>query len=109
MLVPGMFVSIKLADGARRDELLIPNRAIGFDQSKTFVYLVGEANKVTYRAIELGKQVLSQRIVLKGLQPGDRVIVDGVQHVWPGLVVEAAEAAPANSPQAASLSDPAGN
>jgi multidrug efflux system membrane fusion protein len=107
-LVPGMFVSVKLADGVERDEILVPDRAIGFDQSKKFVYVVGEGNKVAYREVVLGKQVQSQHVVLKGVQPGDRVIVDGVQHVRPDLVVEAAEAAPEAVPQAAAV-HPASN
>ncbi len=94
-LVPGMFVSVKLAEGAERDVLLIPERAVGFDQSKKFVYLVDQGNKVAYREVELGRQVQAQRIALKGVQPGDRVIVDGVQHVRPNVLVEAKEAAPA--------------
>jgi membrane fusion protein, multidrug efflux system len=108
-LVPGMFVSIKLADGAEREELLIPDRAIGFDQSKKFVYVVGEDNKVAYREVELGKEVRSQRIVLKGVRPGDRVIVNGVQHVRPDLVVNATEAGRANLSQAAGSRDAASN
>jgi len=94
-LVPGMFVSVKLAEGAERDVLLIPERAVGFDQSKKFVYLVDQGNKVAYREVELGRQVQAQRIALKGVQPGDRVIIDGVQHVRPNVLVEAKEAAPA--------------
>jgi len=105
-LVPGMFVSVKLAEGAEREALLIPERAIGFDQSKKFVYVVGEGSKVTYREVELGKQVHSQRIVRNGVKPGDRVIVDGVQHIRPNVVVDAKEAprdavAQASLPQAA--------
>ncbi|HWK47608.1 MAG TPA: efflux RND transporter periplasmic adaptor subunit [Stellaceae bacterium] len=99
-LVPGMFVSVKLANGTEHDELLIPDRAVGFDQSKKFVYVVGKDNKVAYREIELGKQVQSQRVALKGVQPGDRVIVDGLQHVRPDLVVETREATGTNPPQA---------
>src|SRR5260221_463399 len=97
-LVPGMFVSVRLAEGAEREALLIPERAIGFDQSKKFVYVVGEGSKVTYREVELGKQVQSQRIVRNGVKPGDRVIVDGVQHVRPNIVVDAKEAAPDGVP-----------
>ena len=93
-LVPGMFVSVRLADGVARDALLVPERAVSFDQSKKFVYVVGPDNKVAYRAVELGKTVEAQRIVLKGLRAGDRVIVDGLQHVRPGAVVDATEAAP---------------
>jgi multidrug efflux system membrane fusion protein len=93
-LLPGMFVSVKLAEGTERNELLIPDRALGFDQSKKYVYVVGADEKVAYREVELGKPVQSQRVVLKGVQAGDRVIVDGVQRVRPNTVVTAQEAAP---------------
>jgi multidrug efflux system membrane fusion protein len=93
-LVPGMFVTVRLADRAEREALLVPERAVGFDQSKKYVYVVGADSKVVYRPVELGRQVQSQRIVLKGVQPGERVIVDGVQHVRPNIVVDAKEATP---------------
>jgi multidrug efflux system membrane fusion protein len=99
-LVPGMFVSVRLANGREHPELLIPDRAVGFDQSKKFVYVVGDDNKVAYREVELGKQVQSQRVALKGVRPGDRVIVDGVQRVRPEIVVEATESAPSSPSQA---------
>lgn len=92
MLVPGMYVTVRMADPTERSALLIPDRAIGFDQSKKFVYVVGAGNKVAYREVELGDDVHAQRIVLKGVAPGERVIVDGVQHVRPGAVVAPAEA-----------------
>jgi membrane fusion protein, multidrug efflux system len=91
-LLPGMFVTARLAEGAERKELLIPERALGFDQSKKFVYIVGSDNKVAYREVELGKQVHSQRVVLKGVQAGDRIVVDGVQRLRPNTVVVAEEA-----------------
>lgn len=93
-LVPGMFVSVKLANGGESSELLIPARALGFDQSKKFVYVVDGDNKVAYREVELGKQIASERIALKGVQAGDRIIVDGVQHVRPNAVVDPREAPP---------------
>lgn len=93
-LLPGMFVSVRLAEATERNELLIPDRALGFDQSKKFVYVVGADGKVAYREVELGKHVQSQRVVLKGVQAGERVIVDGVQHVRPNTVVAGKEAAP---------------
>jgi multidrug efflux system membrane fusion protein len=58
-LLPGMFVSVKLAEGSERSALLIPDRAVSFDQSKKFVYVVGPDDKVVYREVELGKQVLN--------------------------------------------------
>lgn len=93
-LLPGMYVSVSLASGNAGEQLLIPERALGFDQNKKFVYVVGEGNKVAYREVELGKQVQAQRIVLKGLQPGDKVVVDGVQHIRPETVVDPKEQAP---------------
>lgn len=97
-LVPGMFVSVKLANGGESQELLIPARALGFDQSKKFVYVVGDGNKVTYREVELGKQIASQRVALKGVQAGDRIIVDGVQHVRPDAIVDPKELSSENDP-----------
>ncbi|MCP5425360.1 MAG: efflux RND transporter periplasmic adaptor subunit [Gammaproteobacteria bacterium] len=92
-LVPGLFVSVKLANGAEEQALLVPTQALGFDQSKKFVYVVGPDGKVAYREVTLGKAVAAKRIVLSGLDAGDRVIVDGIQHVRPGVVVDAEELA----------------
>jgi membrane fusion protein, multidrug efflux system len=100
-LLPGMYVTVRLADAVERDALLVPERAIGFDQSKKYVYVVGTDNKVVYREVELGGEVRSQRIVLKGLAPGERVIIDGLQHVRPNMIVSTTEAEPAHVTQAA--------
>jgi multidrug efflux system membrane fusion protein len=71
---------------------LIPERAIGFDQSKAFVYVVGPDAKVAYRPLTLGASVGDKRIALAGLNAGDKVIVDGTQHVRPSMTVAASEA-----------------
>jgi membrane fusion protein, multidrug efflux system len=91
-LVPGMFVSVGLANPVDHDELLVPEKAVGFDQSKKFVLVVDKDNKVEYRAVELGKQVGGSRVALKGVEPGDKVIVDGLQHARPSSVVAPKEA-----------------
>lgn len=93
-LMPGMFVTVNLANSAESKALLVPERAIGFDQDKKFVLIVDKNNKVAYREIELGKNYQTQRIVLKGLQDGDRVIVNGTQHVRPEMPVTPREATP---------------
>ena len=104
-LMPGMFVSISLAGGSQNNALLIPEKAIGFDQSKKFVYVVGADNKVAYREVNLGKQVGPQRIVLSGVEPGDRIVVEGTQHIRPDSLVAATEVAviPADLSPAAGL------
>jgi membrane fusion protein, multidrug efflux system len=90
-LVPGMFVCVRLASSQERDLLVVPDRAIGFDQSKKFLFVVSPENKVKYREVELGHEFGGQRVVLKGLEAGERVIVDGVQRVRPDAVVQATE------------------
>ena len=90
-LMPGMFVSIKLGSSSMNDALLIPERAVGSDQNKKFVYVVGQDNKVIYREVQLGIQVEAQRIVDSGLTSGERVIVDGLQHVRPDTLVDPKE------------------
>jgi multidrug efflux system membrane fusion protein len=87
-LVPGMFVSVSLGSSVAHDALLVPERAVSSDQSKRVVYVVGNDNKATSREVQLGQQVGNQRIVLAGLHGGDRVIVDGLQHVKPGDTVQ---------------------
>ena len=98
-LVPGMFVAVRLAASADTHVLLVPNRALGFDQSKKFVYVVTADNKVSYRPVELGKTVGDQRVAESGLSAGDRVIVDGIQFVRPNDVVDAKEVAAETAPQ----------
>jgi multidrug efflux system membrane fusion protein len=90
-LVPGMFVSVKLGGSMKSNALLVPGRAIGNDQNKKFIYVVGNGNKVAYREVALGEQVDGKRIVLSGLHPGERVIVDGLQHIAPEVTVQPTE------------------
>jgi multidrug efflux system membrane fusion protein len=88
-LVPGMFVSVRMADAAGRDVLLVPERALGSDQSKHFVFVVDGAGKATFREVTLGAVVDGKRVVTSGLSRGDKVIVDGIQHIQPGALVAA--------------------
>lgn len=100
-LVPGMFVSVHLASSREHDVVLIPDRAIGFDQSKKFAFVVSADNKVAYREIELGRELGGKRVVLKGLDAGDRVVVDGVQRVRADAVVNPQEISATEQPAVA--------
>ena len=86
-LIPGMFVSVRMGNGAIDDALLVPESAIGNDQSKRFVFVVGDGNKAEYRSVALGPQVDGNRVVLTGLKAGDRVILDHLQRLAPGAPV----------------------
>ena len=92
-LIPGMFASVQMGLNASEGSILVPERAIGTDQDKRYVYVVGDGNKVIYREVTLGSSMEQQRIVLSGLAAGEKIIVDGVQHVQPGAVVEPKEGA----------------
>lgn len=97
-LVPGMFATVRLGGGAQDNALLVPERAVGNDQSKRFVFVVGTGDKAEYREVKLGQTVDGNRVVLSGLHAGEQVIVDGVQKVGPGAPVapQAAGALAAN-------------
>jgi len=87
-LVPGMFVSIKMAQPIDQAVVIVPQRAIGEDQSRKFVFVVDKDNKVVYREVSLGADAGGgNRVVTGGLTAGERVIVNGVQHVRPDMPV----------------------
>ena len=88
-LVPGMFVNVRLAAAANSKVLLVPDEAIGSDQSKRFVYVVGKGSKAEFREVTLGQEANGERVVLSGLKSGDRIITDDLQRVAPGAVVAA--------------------
>ncbi len=97
-LLPGMTVTVRIAENGGAQALLIPQSAVGTDQDKKFVYMVNASSKATYREIELGKSVDNKRVVLSGLKPGDRVIVDGLQYLHPDALVTAAVDTPPAQP-----------
>ena len=105
LLVPGMFVTVRLGANTINNALLIPERAISTDQNKKFVYVVGAGNKVLYREVSLGSSSGSNRVITAGLNAGEKVIVDGIQHVRPDAIVTPSELGatptpPATSPKA---------
>jgi len=85
--VPGLSARVRLPVSAPEPSLLISERAIGTDQSQKFVLTVGNDNTVAYRAVKLGPVVDGKRIIRDGLKSGDRVIVNGLQRVRPGMSV----------------------
>lgn len=87
-LVPGMFVSVRLASARDKNAILVPEAAVGSDQSKRFVFVVDKGNHADYRAVTLGKEVGNEDIVMSGLNDGDRIIVSGLQKVQPGTPID---------------------
>ena len=98
-LLPGMFVNVRLGGTGSNNSLLISEKAIGTDQDRKFVYVVGEGNKVLYREIKPGTSINGQRVVLAGLKPGEKVITEGIMKIRPDMVVVPKSAdAPAEIP-----------
>ena len=94
-LIPGLFARVQIPVSAPAPAIFISERAIGTDQSQKFVLTVGADNTVAYHAVKLGPIIDGKRVVREGLSFGDRVIVNGLQRVRPGMTV-VAEAAPAS-------------
>jgi membrane fusion protein, multidrug efflux system len=85
--VPGLFARVLVTSGTPVNAVLVPDRAIGTDQSKKFVFVVGADNKPEYRVVEPGALQDGMRIIGTGLKAGELVVVDGLQRVRPGMPV----------------------
>jgi multidrug efflux system membrane fusion protein len=86
-LMPGQFARIRLGQAKTTSALVVPERAIGVDQDKKYVLVVDPGHKASYREIKLGATVEGGRIVTGGLNPGERIVVDGIQKVRPGALI----------------------
>ncbi len=90
---PGLFARIKLVSGNVRDTILIDERAVGTDLGKKFVLALKSDNTLEYRPITLGASVDGLRVVSNGLAANDVVVINGLQHVKPGIAVKPTKAA----------------
>jgi len=87
-LIPGQFVKLRMGRAKTEQALLVSERAVGTDQSKRYVIVVGPDNKAIWREVTLGGVANGQRIVASGLEPGERIVVNGLQRVRPGAVLD---------------------
>jgi multidrug efflux system membrane fusion protein len=87
-LMPGQFARLRMGQAKNAPALLVSERAVGTDQSKKFVMVVGSDNKAAYREVTLGANVNGLRIVTSGLKPQERIVVNGLQRIRPGALVD---------------------
>jgi membrane fusion protein (multidrug efflux system) len=87
LLVPGQFVEVRLTGFTQDSALAIPQRAIQQALGRQFVLVVGPGDTVVSRDVQPGLWSGNLWIIDKGLSPGDRVVVDGVQKAAPGRPV----------------------
>jgi membrane fusion protein, multidrug efflux system len=98
LLRPGQYVRVILNGAQRPNAILVPQRAVLEGPKGKFVYVVSGDSKVEARPVEVGDWQGDEWIVTAGLNPGEKVIVDGVMKIGPGASVRvAAQAAPAKT------------
>lgn len=108
LLSPGQFVRVRVPIGPLRDAVLVPEKAIGSDQGQRFVYVVNAENTVERRNVRVGQQYGQSRVIEDGvLSPADRVIVEGLLRVRPGVEVNPKPAPPSAKPPARPIPPPA--
>ena len=88
-LRPGMFARIQVDLGIHTNSLEVPQQAVTELQGKSFVWTVDAQNKVSQRSIELGEEVGENVVIKKGLNAGERIVVEGLQKIRDGVVVQA--------------------
>ncbi|THF64623.1 efflux RND transporter periplasmic adaptor subunit [Pseudothauera nasutitermitis] len=98
-LLPGMYVRARIEHGSSNDVILVPHAALSRDpKGNALVMVVNAENKVEARTVEVERALEDRWVVRAGLKDGERVIIEGLQRVRAGAVVD---------PQAAAATPPA--
>jgi RND family efflux transporter MFP subunit len=111
-LTPGMFGHMRLLGSGAYQALLIPDQAIGTDQTEQVVYVVDADNKIVQHVVEPGPVFNGLRVIRSGIGPNDQVVIDGVQRAKPGMKItpkpgKIAPPAPASSAGSNTYAPPA--
>lgn len=88
LLIPGMYVKTVIARPKLKPRLLLHASAVQEDQAGRFVMVVNPDKKIELRRITTGKQIGGNLIIKDGLQPDELVVVEGIQKIRPGMIVE---------------------
>jgi membrane fusion protein, multidrug efflux system len=92
-LLPGMFVHAQLSSGVRQQAILAPQQGVTRDlKGQATALVVNAENKVELRRLQADRTVGDRWLVTEGLNPGDRLITEGLQFVRPGIEVQTAPA-----------------
>ena len=87
LMLPGEFVHVRVRGLVRHGAIVVPQRAVVEQMGRQIVYVIGAGNKVAAREVHATSWTGNDWLIADGLQPGDRVVVDGVQKVGPGATV----------------------
>lgn len=97
MIVPGLFARIRIPVSDKHSVVLVDERAIGTDQANKFVLTLTASNTVAYQPVEIGPVMDGKRIIRSGLSTGQKIVVNGMQRVRPGMPVNAEPEATAHT------------
>jgi RND family efflux transporter MFP subunit len=97
LFTPGLFARVQIPASDPYQALLVPDEAIGTEQVRMFIYVVGDDGVARQRFVTLGQVVDDLRVIKDGVSANDRVVVNGLMRVRPGQKVTAEEA---STPQA---------
>lgn len=108
-LLPGMYVRVQIEQGVENAAIAVPQQAVQRDTGgQAFVYTVGEESKILVKPVVTGRVVGGRWVIGSGLNPGDRVVVEGFQKIRPGAPVAPQEWKPgAQAATPAATPDPA--
>ncbi|WP_437202214.1 efflux RND transporter periplasmic adaptor subunit [Planctomicrobium sp. SH664] len=87
-LIPGLFVRVRIALGEPKEQLVVEERALSSDQRGDFVLVVNSKNVVEQRPVKLGILTGGMRVILSGITPQDRIVINGLQRARPGSTVD---------------------
>jgi RND family efflux transporter MFP subunit len=87
LIAPGQFGTIRIPGSPEYDAILIPDEAIVTDQAQKLVMVLTEDNRIAPRVIRPGPTEMGLRIVRRGLEPEDRIVINGLMRVRPGMEV----------------------
>ena len=86
LFTPGMFARVQMQSPAKFDVMLIDDKAVLTDQDRKYAYVIGQGNRAERRELQLGRLFEGRRIVESGLEPGDQIVVSGMQRIYyPGM------------------------
>lgn len=89
VLRPGMFARVRISLPSKEGNILVPERALTELQGMNFVWVVSPDNKASQRSVEVAaNRIGADAVILKGLEPGERIVVEGVQKLREGAPVQ---------------------
>ena len=96
-IVPGLFARVRIPLSEKHEAILVDERAIGTDQAQKFVLTLSPTNTVQYQAVQTGPVIDGKAIIRSGLAGGEKIVVNGMARVRPGMPVTPTEEVAGNS------------